>query len=240
MKNHSIFCLFLLYPLFFISCSKVPKEKDISIKKNDTITLQPSIVSFKVDSVYFAIVFRDGKILPFALWEANDQFSNPWSQSFYGEDTNISIQPGIKVPNTWYFYSDNLKIQNLEFQIDSLVLSDIQCYRNWMYVSNLHIGQKDLWHLGFATTAQISFISDSEMIHIEPDINKIRQQLNMLPSGTPGYEGSYSYEVLGYFRIFNRLLGVGISLPWESEHYEVFEISKGYGKKLIHVDGGGC
>jgi len=250
MRQIAFILILSILALACTGCPNSPKSRSTSVANPDSVKpaapLAPGVTKSDSTAVYFAMVFPNGNLVPFAKWDSPDGWDNPWPTSVYEEDTITTPQPVTILPRKWFFYAlDDTTVR--ECEIDSLTMQEIHCYRNWAVTSNLlsrypGIAEAQHWRLGFASTERFSIISDSLAVQSWPDIEmpRIREQLKMLPSGEPGYEGFYHYSVLGYFRIRGRLMGVGVAFPWEAEKYQVFEITWRNGRLLIETFGGGC
>jgi hypothetical protein len=128
--------------------------------------------------------------------------------------------------------------------LKALVLGEALCARNWAFSTDLKLrttadtdGAGRITGVAFSSGVE-RLSADHEKAQAENFI-AVREQFTSLLK-TSESQSAARFLMLGYFRLFESEIGIGLSEGESTEKYQIFEIRPDQWKLLIEVDGGGC
>jgi len=232
-------------------CSRGDKSDEVSPRASPSsgaLTPESADTSLIVDSgvnpaeALLAVVTYDGRLIPIALRGAQKQWFNPWSEPAY--EGAIPARPLRLVPRRWFFFSADGRAPASGFFLKALVLGEALCGRNWAFSTDLkpRTGEDTGGPgriIGIAFSLGVERLAAEQEKAQAENFNAVREQFSSLLNTSEG-QSAARFLMLGYFRLFESEIGVGLSEGESAERYEVFEIRPDQWKLLIEVDGGRC
>jgi hypothetical protein len=244
-------CVLFLGLFFLSACTRGEKPAGPSPRApvpSDEAVPEGADTSLIVDSsadpseLLAAVVTFDGRLLPIALRNGEKRWSNPWTEPAY--EGAAPPRPARLVPRKWLFYVADHRSRGLLVSLQSLVLGEAQCGRNWAFSTDLKVRSIESSDgpgrvVGLAFSSGVDRLSEEEEKGQVENFNTVREQFTSLVASRDANHAT-RFMMLGYFKLVGGVIGVGLSEGEASEKYEVFEVLPDHWKLLLEVDGGGC